>query len=95
MSAAAAGPVFCARCAAVLTPGRGDFYQVTIEAVADPASPILDLPGPGALRDRIEALLAELAAVSEREALAQVHQRLLLHLCRPCFARWIENPVAG
>jgi hypothetical protein len=29
-------PLLCARCGVELTPGKGDFYVVRIEAVADP-----------------------------------------------------------
>ena len=32
--------LLCHRCGAVLTPGRGDFYVVRIEAFADPTGPI-------------------------------------------------------
>ena len=32
-------PPLCARCAAKLTPGKGDFYLVRIEAFADPSPP--------------------------------------------------------
>ena len=32
-------PLFCARCTAALQPGAGHFFQVTIEAVADPTPP--------------------------------------------------------
>jgi hypothetical protein len=87
-------PLACARCGAGLRPGAGNFYQVTIEAVADPAP-----PNPSAeelasdLRPQIEALLAQLAGLSEEEALAQVYRRLRFHLCGPCYRRWIENPV--
>ena len=33
--------LLCARCAAELRPGAGNFYRVTIEAVADPWPPTL------------------------------------------------------
>ena len=41
----------------------------------------------------IERLLARLEGVSEQEALDQVYRRRTLHLCGPCFRRWIENPT--
>jgi hypothetical protein len=32
-------PLLCDRCGVELTPGKGDFYVVRIEAVADPTPP--------------------------------------------------------
>jgi hypothetical protein len=87
------GPVFCARCSTPLRPGSGDCYRVTIEAVADPAPPVLEAADPETVRAEIERLLAGLKGVSEREALDQVYRRLVLHLCVPCYRRWIEDPV--
>jgi hypothetical protein len=86
-------PLFCARCAVELRPGSGLFYHVTIEAVADPAPP--DLPDPEGMdvRGEIEQLIRRLQGVSEREALEQVHRRLVLHLCARCYRGWIENPT--
>jgi len=34
-------PLLCHRCGAMLTPGKGDFYVVRIEAFADPTPPAL------------------------------------------------------
>jgi|SRR5438067_2301473 len=87
-------PLFCARCAAELRPGAGNFYQVTIDAVADPAPPRGEVVPPAAdLRREIEQLLKQMEGVSEREALDQVHRRLVLHLCATCYGPWIENPA--
>ena len=91
-----AEPVICARCAAEVPAGRGQFYRVSIDAVADPDPPILtaeDL----ALdhRREIERLLAQLADVSQQEALDQVHRRLTLFFCVPCYREWIEDPAGG
>ncbi len=87
-------PLFCARCAMELHSGTGDSFQVTIEAVADPAPPVLSSEASAdELRREIDRVLGELADVSEREALDQVHRRLVLHLCVPCYRQWIENPT--
>lgn len=89
-------PLFCARCSVELHPGRGDSYRVTIEAVADPAPPVLTSEDSSAMvRRQIEQLLEELANVSEREALDQVYRRLIIHFCTPCYRHWIENPVGS
>src|SRR5262245_21807674 len=58
-------PPLCARCAAELRPGTGSFYQVNIEAVADPTPPIVseeDLAGD--VRKQIEQLLAQMQDLS-------------------------------
>jgi hypothetical protein len=79
---------------ALLRPGFGDYYEVTIEAVADPTPPRLPPPElAGDLRQKIERLLAQLQDVSEQEAMAQVYLRRRMTLCAPCCRRWIENPV--
>jgi hypothetical protein len=74
-----------------LQPGSGDFYRVTIEAVADPTFSAVDQGTD--LRQEIERLLARLEGVTEQEALDQVYRRLVLFLCGPCYRRWIENPT--
>jgi hypothetical protein len=87
-------PLFCARCAAELEPGSGTFYQVTIEAVADPAGPRVSGEESAAdLRRQIEQTLAQMQGLSAREAMDQVYRRLTLHLCVACFRRWIEDPT--
>src|SRR5262249_45983437 len=86
--------LFCARCTVELHPGNGNFYQVTIEAVADPSPPTTSGEQSAAdLRRQIETTLARLANVSPQEALDQVYRRQVLHLCTACFRRWIENPT--
>jgi hypothetical protein len=91
-------PLFCDRCSVVLQPGRGDHYRVTIDAVADPAPPAFDaedlLDAPGTRR-AIERLFEELEGLTEQEALDQVHRRVVLFLCVPCYLRWIENPTGS
>jgi hypothetical protein len=92
----ASAPVFCARCAAELHPGAGDFFQVTIEAVADPAPPIVPDPAdPRATRRQIESLLKGMSELTAQEALDQVYRRLVLHLCNPCYRSWIDNPAGS
>ena len=49
----------------------------------------------GDLRQEIERLIAQMEGLSEREAMDQVHRRLTLHLCGPCYRQWIENPAGG
>lgn len=86
-------PLWCARCAAELQPGSGTFYQVTIEAVADPTPPTIAADDPAALRRNIEQLIRQMGDLSAQEALDQVYRRLTLYLCGPCYRQWIENPT--
>jgi hypothetical protein len=44
-------------------------------------------------RAEIERLINRMRELSEQELLDQVYRRLLLHLCGPCYRRWIEEPV--
>lgn len=77
-----------------LHPGSGDNYRVTIEAVADPAPPIItqeDLANDAG--PQIEQLLEQLEGLSEREALDQIYRRLTLYLCVPCYRQWMEDPT--
>ena len=90
-------PLFCDRCLRGLLPGSGDFYQVTIEAVADPAPPILEPTELNAqeLRRELDSLVHDMEELSAREAMDQVHRAVTIHLCRRCYARWIENPAGS
>jgi len=87
-------PIFCNRCARELHPGRGNFYVIRIEAVADPSPPEFteeDLQrNAGA---EIARLIEQMRDLSEQELMDQVYRRLILYLCRPCYEHWIENPT--
>jgi hypothetical protein len=89
------GRLSCRRCGAALTPGAGNFYRVTVEAVADPSLPPLAPGDPEELRRQIERLLTSLAGRPEQELLDQVFRRLTFHLCGPCYRRWIEDPAGS
>jgi hypothetical protein len=88
-------PVFCKRCSKPVHPGRGDYYLVRIDAVADPEPPILteeDLDED--VRAEIERLICMMRGLSEQQLEHQVHCHKAIYLCLPCFQRWIENPVS-
>ena len=91
-------PILCARCLRILTPGRGEFYVVQIEAFADPSPPNLDSyeeqDGDSIRRSYVE-LIRQMSNVSEQEAKDQVYRRLSITLCTDCFSAWIENPVGN
>ncbi len=89
-----ATPLFCARCLRPLVAGRGEFYVVQIDAVADPTPPeFTDEDLQRDARAEIARTLKELASCSERELLDQVWRRVTLHLCHTCFGQWIEDPA--
>jgi hypothetical protein len=87
-------PLLCSRCLKTLQLGRGEFYVVTIEAIADPTPPEI------AAGDRVRdyradwrEIVAALKDTSPQEALDQVYRRLVIHLCNACYRDWIENPA--
>jgi hypothetical protein len=87
-------PVLCHRCGAELTPGKGNFYVVCIEAFADPSPPIIsaeDLKRD--MRREMQRLIRELRDKSEQELMDQVYRRLVIHLCSRCYPEWIEHPA--
>ncbi len=92
--AADVAPLFCNRCGAALTPGRGGYFQVTIEAVADPDAPVVTAEEMEKdLAAEIRRTIARLEGVSPREAMDQVHRRLVIYLCDACYRPWIEDPT--
>lgn len=86
-------PPICHRCGRLLTPGKGQFHVVRIEAFADPTLSIDTDVAPDQLSAEIESLLDEMRDASEQELMDQVYRRLTLILCERCFNAWIENPT--
>ncbi|MBI5722757.1 MAG: hypothetical protein HZA50_02280 [Planctomycetes bacterium] len=88
--------LLCHRCGRELTPGRGEWYIVRIEAFADPSPPILDeelARGGAGISKRIDELLAKMSDMTQRELMDQIYRRLTMHLCVTCYNDWIENPA--
>jgi hypothetical protein len=69
---------------------------VRIDAVADPSGPLIteDELAVDARRE-IEQLIARLRTMTEQELKDQVYRRVVIHLCVPCYQRWIENPAGS
>ncbi|HUT11629.1 MAG TPA: hypothetical protein VMY42_14105 [Thermoguttaceae bacterium] len=87
-------PLCCERCGVELTPGRGGFYLVRIEALADPTPPSFSLKDlTGNTQAEIRELLRQMEDLSAQEAMDQVYRRLVLYLCGPCYREWIEKPT--
>ena len=84
----------CKRCSTEVHPGRGDYYLVRIDAVADPQPPIItqeDLDQD--VGAEIERLIRLMKSMSEQQLERQVFRQKAIYLCVPCFNQWIENPV--
>jgi DNA-directed RNA polymerase subunit RPC12/RpoP len=85
----------CTRCSKEVHPGRGDYFLVRIDAVADPQPPIIaqeDLDQD--LRAEIERLICLMKNMSEQQLERQVYRHKAIYLCIRCFNHWIENPVS-
>jgi hypothetical protein len=94
MMSSATNSLVCHRCSRLLTPGKGSFYVVRIEAFCDPTPPEIDArESLDDLAIEWEQLLDSMRDMSERELMDQVYRRLTLHLCSDCYRQWIENPA--
>jgi hypothetical protein len=88
--------LLCKRCGRALHAGRGDFYVVSILAVADPASPVFsekDLSRN--VEHEIQQLLVELRKLDEQQAQDQVYRRIVIYLCEACYVVWIADPTGS
>jgi len=91
-------PLLCHRCGCDLRPGAGNFYVVRIEALADPTPPTFDEDQlahmtAADIDAEINALLDQMKEMTEQEMMDQVHRRVTIHLCGPCYRQWIEDPA--
>jgi hypothetical protein len=91
-------PQLCDRCLKELVSGRGEFYEVDIEARVDASPPILDAPGPMSQEELDRAwgeVIEQLESTPQVDAESQVHCRRRIVLCAGCFRHWIDNPAGG
>ena len=89
------GGLHCKRCSKEVHPGRGDYYLVRIDAVADPQPPIItqeDLDQD--VGAEIERLIRLMKSLTEQQLERQVYRQKVIYLCVSCFNKWIENPVS-
>lgn len=86
--------LLCHRCGAILTPGRGDFYVINVEAYADPSPPLLseqEMPQhPGV---KLAELAMQMEGYSEAELMDFVYRKFTFYLCHRCYRQWIEHPA--
>jgi hypothetical protein len=88
-------PLSCKRCSKEVHPGRGDYYLIRIDAVADPQPPIFtqeDLDQD--VRAEIERLIRLMKCMSKQQLEREVFRQKAIYLCVPCFNLWIENPAS-
>jgi hypothetical protein len=86
----------CRRCARDLCPGQGNFYVVSILAVADPAPPVFtenDLARD--VEHEIQRLLTHMRDLDAQQAQDQVYRRIVFHLCEACYYAWIDDPTGS
>ena len=86
---------FCARCLKELISGRGEFYEIDIDARVDSSPPILDAPpmNPEQMDREWGKVIKQLESISQVDAENQVHCRRRILLCSPCFQVWIDDPA--
>jgi hypothetical protein len=88
------GQLNCKRCSKEVHPGRGDYYLVRIDAVADPQPPVITLEDLDQdVGAEIERLIRRMKSMSEQQLERQVFRQKAIYLCLPCFNNWIEHPV--
>ncbi len=88
--------LFCHRCGRILHPGSGDFFVVTLEAVADPSPPRIDAEDlADDTQERLKQLASAMENLSAAEAMDQVYRRMILNLCTRCYHDWIEDPTGS
>lgn len=86
--------LFCAKCQSALAPGSGNFWEVRIDAVADPWPPeFTEEDFASDVQSQWADTLEQLKDLSPREAMDQVHRHTIIHLCNRCFASWYEHPA--
>lgn len=86
--------LLCHKCGSELQPGKGSFYVIKIEAIADPSPP--NFTAEDLSRDmkaEIQRLAAEMANLSAQEAMDQIYRKVTLYLCNACYRQWIEDPA--
>jgi len=83
----------CAKCGAELTPGKGDFYVVRIEAVADPSPPsfseMISSMTRGRQSNACRANVAPVRTGGTRSGVSAAGRVLV----RAVLRTWIEDPV--
>ena len=91
-------PALCDRCLKELVAGRGEFYEIDIDARVDSTPPILDARGSidlGKMNREWGKVVRQLEMTPQVDAENQVHCRRRILLCSPCFLLWIEDPAGG
>lgn len=83
--------LLCHRCGCDLEPGSGDFYEITITAVLDPTPG--QLPSVRDPKAEMRAIIRQIENTSEQELMDDVARGMTIHLCRPCYRSWIEDPT--
>jgi hypothetical protein len=82
----------CDACGAEVHAGRGDYYAVSIVAVADPMPPVVTEEEREADVSReIRRLLERLEGREAEDLLSEVVEEVVLRLCLRCFEEWMSG----
>ncbi len=96
MTAPGDSPLLCHRCGCDLTPGKGGWYVVRIEAFADPTpAPINEEDLGRDIGGELDMLIQSMQGMSEQELMDSIYRRLTITLCASCYRGWIEDPASG
>ena len=76
---------FCSRCNKSLALGRGGFFEVSMQSVADPYSPVMDAEELEIIQQKLRDLLEKMNATSSVEAMEGVAEHRVFQLCNPCY----------
>lgn len=86
----------CNRCNQELPEGRGAFFEIRVEVVADPTPPFLDVElEEQEICSQYKQLIVELEQVGPLDALNQVVRRRIWSLCNRCVESWLDDPFGN
>jgi hypothetical protein len=84
----------CDCCGREVHAGRGDYYAVSIVAVADPMPPVVTEEERAADVSReIRRLVERLAGRGEESLVDEVVREVLLRLCVGCYREWMAEAL--
>lgn len=86
----------CERCLVEIVEGQGEFFEVRVEAVADPSPPVLDeVREIEDIQREYAELIEQLKHTSALDANNQVYRRRVWTLCNECLEAWLEDPFGN
>jgi hypothetical protein len=85
-------PLYCDGCGKEVHGGRGDYYAVSIVAVADPMPPVItDEEREADVSREIRRLIERLKGRKAEDLANEVVEEVSLRFCLVCFADWMDK----